>query len=396
MPTDTARRDYYEVLGVERTASPDEIKRAYRKLAVRFHPDKNPGDRAAEDAFKEASEAYGVLADQEKRARYDRFGHAGLGGAGQTVNREIFEDFQDLFRGGVFDMFGEMFGSGGRRSGPARGGDIQVRLTVDFADPVRDREERILVSRHETCEDCRGSGGAEGAQPIACGRCGGSGQETLSRGFMVLRQTCSGCRGTGRINRNPCRTCGGEGLRAREREVTVRIPAGIDDGNQLRIPGSGEPGRRGGPSGDLYVIVQVRPHPRLRRDGSNVLGDVTVSFPEAALGAVKEVETIRGPESLRIPAGTQPGSRLRLRSRGFPVLRSRSRGDHLVRVLVEVPRRLNRVERRAVEQLADAMKGDAGKADDGDSDFARSDTDTAERRPDDKTERPSFLHRLFS
>ncbi len=395
MPTETARRDYYEVLGVNRTASPDEIKRAYRKLAVRFHPDKNPGDRAAEESFKEASEAYGVLGDQEKRARYDRFGHAGVSGAGQTVNREIFEDFQDIFRGGsgIFEMFGDMFGgSAGRRSGPARGGDIQVRLSMDFTDPVEEREERILVPRQEACEDCRGSGGAEGAQPIVCGRCGGSGQETLARGFMVLRQTCSGCRGAGRINRNPCRACGGEGLRPREREVTVRIPAGIDDGNQLRIPGAGEPGLRGGPPGDLYVIVQIRPHPELRRDGPNVLGELSVSFPEAALGAVKEVETVRGRESLRIPAGSQPGSRLRLRNRGFPVLRSRSHGDHVVRLHIQVPRRLSRAERNAVERLADAMRGDSGKAEDGDSDFAGSES----AAPEKKAERPSFLNRLFS
>ncbi len=394
MPAGDSRRDFYEILGVDRGASPDEIKRAYRQLAVRHHPDKNPGDKAAEEAFKEASEAYGILGDKEKRARYDRFGHAGVGGAGQTVNREIFEDFQDIFRGGVFDLFGDMFGGGGRRSGPSRGQDIQVRLSVDFTGPVREREERILISRNEPCEECRGTGGEGGAQPIICGRCSGSGQETISRGFMVLRQVCAPCRGSGRIIRNPCRPCAGEGLRPREREVTVRIPAGVDDGNQLRIPGAGQPGAAGGPAGDLYVVVHTRPHPNLHRDGANVLGKLFISFPEAALGAIKEVETVRGTESLRVPAGTQPGSRLRLRNRGFPMLRGRGQGDHVVEVRVEVPRKLSRSGKRAVEQLASVLGGGAREAnedsDDGDSDFG------GKEESGQKGERPSFLGRLFS
>ncbi len=387
-PVETSRRDYYDVLGVERGASSDEIKRAYRKLAVRWHPDKNPGDAKAEDAFKEASEAYGVLGDAQKRERYDRLGHAGLSGAASNVNHEIFSDFQDLFRGGVFEsMFGDMFGGTGRRAGPARGGDLQVRLTIDFDAPVEAREERILVSRQEPCDDCSGTGGAGGAQPIACGRCAGSGQETVRRGFMVLRQTCSGCRGAGRINRNPCRACGGEGVRGREREVTVRIPAGIDDGNQLRVPGAGELGRSGGPPGDLYVVVHVRPHARLRRDGAHVLGEASISFPEAALGTVLKVETVRGEESLRIPAGAQPGARLRMRRRGFPGIQGRAHGDHLVQIRVEVPRRMGREERRAVERLRDAMRGD-----DGESDFAASDEDEQAKDRD----RPSLFSRLFS
>ena len=348
----TAQRDYYDVLGVGRDASSDEIKKAYRKLAVRYHPDRNPGDKSAEDQFKEASEAYGVLGDPQKRSRYDRFGHAGVGGAGQPVNSEIFADFQDLFRGSVFDLFGDMFG-GGDRHGPARGRDIQYELSIDFGEPKEESHKRILVSRAEPCDSCRGSGIEAGKQPILCGRCGGRGQETFSRGFMVMSRTCSGCGGTGKIVRDPCRECAGNGRIPREREITVRLPAGIADGNQLRVPGEGEPGARGGPPGDLYVRVHVRPGRGLRREENDVLGEATISFPQAVLGTEIPIATIWGKETLRIPAGTQPHTILRLRNKGFPALRSRGRGSHLVRILVEVPRKLSDRSRAAVEALAE-------------------------------------------
>ena len=399
MPS-TAQRDYYDVLGVGRDASSDEIKKAYRKLAVRFHPDRNPGDKSAEDQFKEASEAYGVLGDPEKRSRYDRFGHAGVGGAGQPVNSEIFADFQDLFRGSVFDVFGDMFG-GGDRHGPARGRDIQYELSIDFDEPKEESRKRVLVSRAEPCDSCRGSGVAAGKQPILCGRCGGRGQETFSRGFMVMSRTCSGCGGTGKIVRDPCRDCAGNGRTPREREITVRLPAGIADGNQLRVPGEGEPGARGGPPGDLYVRVHVRPRRGLRREDSDVLGEATISIPQAVLGTEIPVATIWGEETLRIPAGTQPHTILRLRNKGFPALRGRGRGSHLVRILVEVPRKLSERSRAAVVALAaeidprtEASPGPSGRVPDPGPPGARGD---AEANGDgaDKS-RSSFFDRIFS
>ena len=355
----TAQRDYYEVLGVGRDASPDEIKKAYRKLAVRYHPDRNPGDASAEEQFKEASEAYGVLGDAEKKSRYDRFGHAGVGGAGQPMNSDIFADFQDILRGSVFDVFGDMFG-GAERRGPARGRDIQYELSVDFGAPREESRKRILISRAEPCDSCRGTGIAAGKQAILCGRCGGRGQETLSRGFMVMSRTCSGCGGTGKIVRDPCRECAGNGRTPREREISVRLPAGIADGNQLRVPGEGEPGARGGPPGDLYVSIHVRPARGLRREEDDVLSETTISFPQAVLGTEIPIETIWGEETLRVPPGTQPHTILRLRNKGFPALRGRGRGSHLVRVLVEVPRKLNDRARAAVEALADEIHESPG------------------------------------
>lgn len=350
----TAERDYYEVLGVARDASAEELKRAYRKLAVRFHPDRNPDDKSAEEHFKEASEAYAVLGDPEKRSRYDRFGHAGVGAAGANVNGEIFADFQDIFRGSVFDVFGEMFGGGSSR-GPGRGRDIQYELSIDFAEPKEEARKRILVSRSEPCDSCRGTGVAAGKQPILCGRCGGQGQETFSRGFMVMSRTCSGCGGAGRIVRDPCMPCSGAGRTPKEREITVRLPAGIADGNQLRISGEGEPGTRDGPSGDLYVRVHVRPARGLRRDNDDVLSEATISFPQAVLGTEIPIFTIWGQEILRIPPGTPPHAVLRLRAKGFPVLRGRGRGDHRVRVRVEVPKRLSDRARTALEILGEEL-----------------------------------------
>lgn len=401
---DTTPRDYYEVLGVGRDATPEEIKKAYRKLAVRFHPDRNPGDSSAEEQFKQASEAYSVLGDSRKRSRYDQFGHAGVGGAGQPVNSEIFADFQDLFRGSVFDLFGEMFG-GGSPHGPARGRDIQYEVGIDFDEPKEETRKRILVSRSEPCDSCEGSGVEPGKRPILCGRCGGRGQETFSRGVLVMSRTCSGCGGTGKIVRDPCRDCGGAGRAAREREITVRLPAGISDGNQLRVPGEGEPGARGGPPGDLYVRVHVRPARGLRREDDDVLSEATVTFPEAVLGTEIPIPTIWGRETLRIPPGTQPNTILRLRGKGFPALRGRSRGSHLVRVRVEVPRKLNERARSAVTILAEELAGSSGRpagksAADGDG-LGSSDPRTRQSGdhgdPDaGEKGRSSFFDRIFS
>ncbi len=393
----TEQRDYYEVLGVGRDASPEEIKKAYRKLAIRYHPDRNPDNKSAEEQFKKASEAYGVLADPEKRSRYDRFGHAGVGGVGQPMNSEVFADFQDLFRGSVFDLFGEMFG-GGPSGGPARGRDIQYEVSIDFGDPKEESRKRILVSRSEPCDACRGSGIEAGKQPILCGRCAGRGQETFSRGFMVMSRTCSGCGGSGKIVRDPCHECGGNGRTPREREITVRLPAGIADGNQLRIPGEGEPGTRGGPPGDLYVRVHVRAARGLRREDDDVFSEAAISFPQAVLGTEIPIATIWGEETLRIPPGTQPHSVLRLRNRGFPALRGRGRGSHLVRVLVEVPKKLNSRARAAVDALADEIG--AAAASSGAGQGQRSESGSAgqpEAAGDDaEGSRSSFFDRIFS
>lgn len=352
------QRNPYEVLGVERDATAEDIKRAYRKQAVRFHPDRNPGDTEAEESFKQASEAYSILGDADKRSRYDRFGHAGVGGAGASVNEEIFRDFEDLFAGGsVFDLFGQMFGGAPSGRGPRRGHDIQYELHLDFAEPRRDLSKRLRISRAEACDECRGSGIEPGRSARSCPRCGGRGQEQMRRGFVVMSQPCGACRGAGTIVDHPCRECRGAGQLPQQRDVTVRLPAGVDDGNQLRIAGEGEAGVRGGPPGDLFVLVRLRPDSKLRREGTTVRSTSTISFPEAALGTRLSVATIWGQESLRVPPGTQPGTELRLPNRGFPVLRGGARGDHLVRVLVEVPKKLDPPVRQAIESLAARLEG---------------------------------------
>ena len=395
----TAQRDYYEVLGVGRDASSEDLKKAYRKLAVRYHPDRNPDDKSAEERFKEASEAYGVLADAEKRSRYDRFGHAGVGAAGQTMNDAV--NLEDLLRGSVFDVFGDLLGRNNPR-GPARGRDIQYELSIDFEEPKEVSRKRILVSRSEPCDACGGDGIEPGKRPIVCGRCGGRGQETFSRGFMVMSRTCSGCGGAGNIVRDPCRACGGDGRTAREREISVRLPAGVADGNQLRIPHEGEPGARGGPPGDLYVQIHVRPARGLRREDDDVLSEARISFPQAALGTQIAIPTIWGEETLRVPPGTQPHTILRLRNKGFPVLRGHGRGNHLVRVLVEVPKRLTHRERSAIESLAAACDPPAPKAGAGSVDpppagrKRGASASGKEANGSARTSRPSFLGRIFS
>ncbi len=409
MPT-LAERDPYEVLGVDRDATAEDIKRAYRRQAVKHHPDRNPGDKEAEEAFKQASEAYSILGDSGKRARFDRFGHAGVGGAaGGPVNQEIFRDFEDLFGGGsVFDLFGQMFGGGPQARGPQRGHDIQYELHLDFDEPRRDSSRRIRISRSEPCDACQGGGVEPGARPRSCPRCGGRGQQQVRRGFVVMSHPCGECRGAGRIVDHPCRTCAGAGNSPRQRDITVRLPAGVDDGNQLRLPGEGEPGRHGGPPGDLFVLIHLRPDPVRRREGATVRSDETITFPEAALGTSIRIPTIWGEQSLRIPPGTQPGAELRLRNQGFPVLRRGTRGHHIVRIQVEVPKKLGGRARRAVEELADELGAPPGRAEDESAAPRRQAEDAGERAASDdaggggeKGDRPSpkrrsRLGRLFS
>jgi molecular chaperone DnaJ len=331
-----AKRDYYEILAVGKTASAQEIKSAYRKIAVRDHPDKNPGDKEAEERFKEAAEAYAVLSDAEKRARYDRFGHQGVAGAGAGFDPTIFADFSDI----LGDLFG-FGGAGGRRGGgPAgmtRGADLRYDLTLSFEEAAFGTETTLKIPRLETCPKCSGAGSASGAPPAVCQACAGRGQVRYTQGFFTVARTCPQCQGEGRVVTDPCTECQGEGRVEEERSITVKIPAGVDTGARLRLSGEGEHGRRGGPAGDLYVVLQVRPHKQFRRDGSTVLSRVSISYPQAVLGTAIEVDTLHGKSTLDIPAGTQHGRDFRLRSQGIARLEGGGKGDHVVTVEVVVP-----------------------------------------------------------
>lgn len=334
------KRDYYEVLGVRRDADAREIKSAYRKLAVKYHPDRNPDDPEAEERFKEAAEAYAVLSDGDKRARYDRFGHRGVGGAAGGAGAGGFDpsifsefDFGDI----LSEMFG--FGGGGRRRGARvqRGADLRYDLQVSFEDAAFGTETTLRIPRLERCEACSGSGAADGAQASTCSACGGRGQVRFSQGLFTVARTCPQCGGEGRTITDPCRRCGGEGLEEKERSIQVDIPAGVDSGMRLRLSGEGEHGRRGGPPGDLYVVLHVEPHDTFRRDGDEVHSELEVSFPQAVLGSTVTIETLDGEESLEIPPGTPHGRQLRLRGKGIQRLNGGGRGDHVVSVLLRVP-----------------------------------------------------------
>jgi len=332
-----AKRDYYEVLGIAKTAGAPEIKSAYRKLAQKYHPDRNPGDTEAEERFKEAAEAYAVLSDTDKRARYDRYGHQGVSGAGAGgFDPTIFADFSDI----LGDFFGFGFGAGGRRGGPGgmtRGADLRYDLTLTFEEAAFGTDTVLRIPRLETCGKCSGSGSANGSAPAVCSACGGRGQVRFTQGFFTVARTCPQCQGEGRVISDPCPECKGEGRVEKERNISVKIPSGVDNGARLRLAGEGEHGRHGGPAGDLYVVLQVRPHLKFRRDGSTVLSRVSITYPQAVLGANIEVETLRGKAPLEIPAGTAHGRDFRLRGQGIDRLDGSGRGDQVVTVQVEVP-----------------------------------------------------------
>jgi molecular chaperone DnaJ len=339
-----SKRDYYEVLGIPRNASDQEIKSAYRKQALKYHPDRNAGDKDAEERFKEAAEAYGVLGDPDKRQRYDTFGHAGVGG-GAGFDPTIFADFGDIL--GDFFGFGDMFG---RRR---RGADLRYNLELTFEEAAFGTEAKVQIPRAETCATCSGSGAAPGTQPAACPACGGSGQVTFQQGFFSVARTCGRCRGAGRIVTAECKQCHGQGRIAVERKLQIKIPPGVDTDSQLRISGEGEPGTAGGPPGDLYVVVRVKEHELFKRDGSNLFCEIPVSVTQAALGASVEVPTLDGGRTrLHVPEGTQPGTVLRIRHQGFPHLGSKGRGDLHVLVRVVVPKHLSSEQKKLLEQLA--------------------------------------------
>lgn len=347
-----ADREYYDVLEVEPDADIAAIKKAYRRAAVRYHPDKNPGDAAAEEKFKLAAEAYAVLSDPEKRRLYDRFGKAGLGarGAAPGYDREIFADFSDIL-GDLFG-FGSIFG-GGRRRGPGNAGrDLRFDLEIEFEEAVRGMETRIRVPRLETCDTCAGRGAPESELSV-CETCAGRGRVAFQRGFFTMAQTCDRCSGTGRRIGTPCKSCEGAGRIQREAELQLRIPAGIEDGTRMRLTGHGEGGVGGGPPGDLYVVLHVREHPVFRREDNHLLCDVGISFAQAALGAEIAVPTLDGEETLAIPSGTQSGSQFRIRGKGVPRLNSGARGDLWVTAVVRTPQKLSDEQRRLLEQLAE-------------------------------------------
>jgi molecular chaperone DnaJ len=346
-------RDYYEVLGVPRNASEQEIKSAYRKLALKHHPDRNPGDKQAEERFKEAAEAYGVLGDPDKRRRYDTYGHAGVSGAaGQGFDPTIFADFSDIL--GDFFGFGDVFGR--RARGPRRGQDLRYNLEISFEEAAFGTEQQVKIPRAENCSACSGTGAAPGTKPTTCPTCRGSGQMTFQQGFFSVARTCSQCRGQGRIVAEPCKTCHGEGQLPVERTLSLKIPAGVDTGSQLRVTGEGEPGPQGGPPGDLYVVVRVAEHAFFKRDGTTLFCEMPVSVPLAALGGTLEVPTLEGkPTKVQLPEGTQSGTVLRVRGQGIPQLGGRGRGDLHVLVRVVVPRHLSAEQRKLFEQLAKTL-----------------------------------------
>jgi molecular chaperone DnaJ len=355
-----SKRDYYEVLGVERQATEQQIKSAYRKLALKYHPDRNPGDKKAEETFKEAAEAYAVLADAQKRSMYDRFGHAGVnasGAGGGGFDPTIFADFSDIFSG-LGDMFGfgDILGGGRRRrGGPQRGSDLRYDLEITFDESAEGTDTSIIVPREETCETCSGSGAAPGTSPETCAQCRGTGQLRYQQGFLTVARPCSNCRGTGRTIAKPCTSCRGAGRITQERKLTVKIPAGIATGQQLRLSGEGEHGLLGGPPGDLYVVVHVQEHPVFHREGDDLYCELQIHFPTLALGGTVKVPTLDEHEDLSIPAGTQPGARFRLRGKGMPNVSGRGRGDLHVIARAAVPKKLTREQKQILEQLAATM-----------------------------------------
>lgn len=363
------KRDYYEVLGVSKSASQDELKRAYRKLAKKYHPDMNPGDKEAEAKFKEVNEAYEILSDEDKKARYDQYGFAGVdpnygagaGGAGFD-GFDMGDIFSTIFGGGAGGGFGGGFGGFGgqqRANAPQQGNSVRADVTISFMEAVKGCEKQVEARRLENCPECHGTGCADGSQPQTCPDCGGAGVVNVQRrtafGVMSTQQTCNRCRGTGQIIDNPCKSCRGKGLVYKRKKITVKIPAGIDDGQRMNIRGAGDTGKNGGPAGDLVVFITVQPHEYFERDGADIYYRQFVTFAQAALGAELEIPTVHGKVKYKLPAGTQPGAQFRLRGQGVPRLRSDQRGDQWVTIQVQVPTNLTPAQREALLAYDEAM-----------------------------------------
>ena len=352
-------RDYYEILGVARDAGNDEIKKAYRGLALKHHPDKNPGEEEAERRFKEAAEAFDVLGDEKKRSTYDQFGHAGLSGAGAGPRgfsnvEDIFSVFGDIFGGGGGSIFEDLFGGGGGgRPHPQQGENLRAEIPIRFEEAADGTHRELAVTRRLTCETCHGSGAKPGTKPTQCNLCHGVGQVQQSQGFFSIRSVCPQCRGEGVRIESPCAECQGEGRLRRKEDVRLDIPAGVQDGTRIRVTGAGNAGHRGGPPGDLHVIIRLEHHEFFQRVDNDVLCEIPVTFSQAALGAKVEVPTLGGKASMSIPAGTQSGEILRMRGQGFPSLHGHRGGDQLVKVVVEVPKKLNEEQTELLHRLAE-------------------------------------------
>ena len=342
------KRDYYEVLGVAREADDEEVKRAYRKLAMQYHPDRNVGDPEAEQKFKEAAEAYDVLRDPEKRQRYDRYGHAGLDG----MNMPNFNDARNMFGDLFGDLLGGLFGQNVRH-GPQRGRDHRVDVELDLPEAARGVVKRVTISREGICSECSGSGARRGSKPAPCRRCQGQGVVIQSQGFFRIQQTCRACGGSGKIITDPCSHCRGNGRVNAERTIDVNVPPGVDNGTAIRLSGEGEAGDPGAPRGDLYCVVHLRPHPLFHRDGNNLICQVPITFSQATLGAEIEIPTLDGPIKQSLKRGTQSADVMRIAGRGMPGLRGGRKGDLLVQLLVETPRQLNKRQEELFRELAE-------------------------------------------
>ncbi len=352
------QRDYYEVLGIERDASAEQIKKAYKRCAMKYHPDRNPGDAEAEAKFKECAEAFEVLSDPDKRQRYDRYGHEGLRGAGM-------HDFSGMNAGDIFSMFedlfgdiglGDIFGRGGSARGgnrPRRGYDLETAVAITLNDVLTGAREEVSFTRQDNCDTCSGSGCKPGTHPTACSTCGGRGQVAMRQGFFQMVRPCPACQGTGTFIEHKCPDCGGSGRRPKHRVIEVQIPPGIHDGQVVRVPGEGEPGTPDGPRGDLHVLVRIKEHELFLRDGDHLILHMPVSFSQAALGAGVESPTLEGSEPLTLPRGTQNGDTLTLRGKGLPNLRSGKPGDLVVQVLVEIPKKLTEKQEQLLREFAE-------------------------------------------
>ena len=349
-----AKRDFYEILGVSKSADAEELKRAYRKLAMQFHPDRNSGDKSAEQKFKELNEAYDVLKDDQKRAAYDRFGHAAFEGNARGPG-----DFAGGFSGGFADIFEEMFGAmgGGRRNqaGPSRGSDLRYNLEIALEDSFRGKQTTIRVASFAHCDTCRGSGSEPGSRPATCRTCQGHGQVRQQQGFFTIQRTCPTCQGTGTVIEKPCKSCGGQGRVRREKTLSVAIPAGVEDGTRIRLAGEGEAGLHGASPGDLYVFITVTPHAFFQRDGTNIFCRVPIPITTAALGGTLEVPTVEGSRTrVTVPPGTQSGHQFRLRGKGMSVLRSPVRGDMYIQAVVETPVNLTKKQQELLREFESA------------------------------------------
>lgn len=349
-----SKRDYYEILGVSRDSDEKEIKKAYRRIAMKNHPDRNPDDPKAIDIFKEATEAYEVLSDKEKREAYDRFGHEGVGAGAGGFGGGGGAGFSDIFG----DVFGDIFGGGGRQRGPQRGSDLRYTLEIDLEQAVKGTTAKIRIPTLVSCDTCDGNGAKKGSTPLTCGTCNGMGQVRMQQGFFAVQQTCPTCRGSGKVISDPCNSCGGQGRKEETKTLSVKVPPGVDTGDRIRLSGEGEASPDGGPAGDLYVQMSVRPHPIFQRDGKNLFCEVPISFADAALGGELDVPTLDGRVKLKIPAETQTGRSFRLRGKGIAPVRGGSTGDLICKVTIETPVSLTKRQKELIQELQASLEGD--------------------------------------